>query len=1019
MERSKTENRSDSSVVLRGHVGNIRDVEVTPDSTRVISASEDKTLHVWDLDTGKELAILEGHTDDVWHVAVTPDSAHAISASADRTLRVWNLATGKELTTLQGHTEAVTDVAVTPDGKRGVSASRDESLRVWDLGTGRELTVLRGHTDVVTRVAVTRDSTRAVSLSRDKTLRVWDLDTGTELAILRGSTTQAWGMAVTPDGTKVIARLANRKLPVWDLATGKQVASLRGHTVSVLHVAVTPVSARVVSASEDRTIRVWDLTTDKELLTLSGHTGAVRSVAVSSDGTRIISASDDTTLRMWDAITGKQLATFQGHTDEVWSVALTRDGTRAVSASRDKTLRVWNLNLFAKMSYTNAKVLFVGDTGVGKTGLAHRLTTGTPPDHQLLSTDAAWATHWLLPDEPKAEHGEREIWLWDFAGQPDYRLAHPLYMDDTALAVFVFDPQDRNPLAGLAEWDRMLMRAAKKPFAKLLVAGRCDRGGAMISRDLIDQFRTEHQFGPYIETSANTGDGCKELADAILANIDWDAIPYTVSPDTFRKLKQVIVRIKDRTYGKPKGKKKSPPASILISSDTLAEMVLKEWKKEPKFTEEEFRAVVSLLHGPGVVWKLEFGDLVLLQPERINAYAAALVRRVRTHIDEIGVIPEADVLAGNLEYADMVRLPKEEEDIVLRAMHLMVVNRGLCIRQQMSDDKTLLIFPSLYKRQRPERPSHPLILMTFRFEGHLDEIYATLIVHLHYTDAFKVKQLWLDAADFVSLTDEKIGLKMTRHEGQGEITVFADGDVAEVSRLTFVKYVHEHLKARDPNCVRIRHYVCEYCGEPFGDQAAIGRARGRNQKNVFCAGCGSRIILDDIIEQKFSGEETARQTREMQEQAQAVLDNESKDLILVGHAFAVAGEAGQIFRPTPNADWGLDGEIEFKDHSGKASGQRVYLQLKSGDSYLEERKRTGVEVFTVKNERHPDYWEKQPCPVMLVVRTSDGRIRWMDVRAYLKRERDAGREVKQIVFNGEPFTAATVRAMRDKLVGKP
>ena len=67
--------------------------------------------------------------------------------------------------------------------------------------------------------------------------------------------------------------------------------------------------------------------------------------------------------------------------------------------------------------------------------------------------------------------------------------------------------------------------------------------------------------------------------------------------------------------------------------------------------------------------------------------------------------------------------------------------------------------------------------MTFRFEGHLDEIYATLVVRLHHTDAFKYTQLWLDAADFESLTGEKIGLKMTRHEGQGEITVFADGKV--------------------------------------------------------------------------------------------------------------------------------------------------------------------------------------------------------------------------------------------------
>src|SRR5947207_13954240 len=100
-------------------------------------------------------------------------------------------------------------------------------------------------------------------------------------------------------------------------------------------------------------------------------------------------------------------------------------------------------------------------------------------------------------------------------------------------------------------------------------------------------------------------------------------------------------------------------------------MVAAEWNQKNMFADEQFRAVVGLLHGPGVVWKLEFGDLVLLQPERINAYAGALVRKVRKRLDEIGLIPESEVLAGDLDYADMVRLPKEEEERVLRAKHLM------------------------------------------------------------------------------------------------------------------------------------------------------------------------------------------------------------------------------------------------------------------------------------------------------------------------------------------------------------
>jgi hypothetical protein len=155
----------------------------------------------------------------------------------------------------------------------------------------------------------------------------------------------------------------------------------------------------------------------------------------------------------------------------------------------------------------------------------------------------------------------------------------------------------------------------------------------------------------------------------------------------------------------------------------------------------------------------------------------------------------------------------------------------------------------------------------------------------------------------------------------------------------------------------------------------------------------------------------------MQQQAQTVLDNESKELILVGHTYVIAGEAGQIYRQYTNSDHGIDGEIEFKDSQGKAASTLFYIQLKSGDSYLTTRK-DGTEIFRVPSQPHVEYRRARKYPVMLVVRTSDGRIRWMDVRADLQREHDAGREVKQIVFNGDPFTAVTVRTMRDKVLGK-
>ena len=154
------------------------------------------------------------------------------------------------------------------------------------------------------------------------------------------------------------------------------------------------------------------------------------------------------------------------------------------------------------------------------------------------------------------------------------------------------------------------------------------------------------------------------------------------------------------------------------------------------------------------------------------------------------------------------------------------------------------------------------------------------------------------------------------------------------------------------------------------------------------------------------------------------MDSQSLEQILLGHVQAIAGEAGQIWRPTSFGDHGIDGEIEFKDHKGQATGRRIYLQLKSGNSYLETRKKDGAEIFRIKDDRHAEYWQNQPCPVWLVIRTTDERsgssIRWMDLTAYLKRESERRKDpVKQVEFRGEPMTAQTLMALRDRIVPPP
>jgi WD40 repeat protein len=328
---------------LDGHAGEARACAVTADGRRVISASDDGTVKVWDLDGGRVVATLRGHAGWVNSIAVTADGRRVISASADRTVKVWDLESGSVLATLEGHAGWVRACAVTADGQRAVSASVDRTLQVWDLESGSVLATLKGHTDWVRACAVTADGRRAISASDDRTLKVWDLDTGRLLATLEGHTNLVEACAVTADGRRVVSASADRTLKVWDLESGRALATLEGHAGGVNACAVTADGRRVISASADRTLKVWDLDTGRARATMEGHARAVSACAMMADGRRVVSASADQTLKVWDLERGRAVATLEGHTAWVSACAVTPDGRRAVSASYDRTLRVWDL----------------------------------------------------------------------------------------------------------------------------------------------------------------------------------------------------------------------------------------------------------------------------------------------------------------------------------------------------------------------------------------------------------------------------------------------------------------------------------------------------------------------------------------------------------------------------------------------------------------------------------------------------------------------------------------------------
>ncbi|MCG8423783.1 MAG: protein kinase [Proteobacteria bacterium] len=332
----------DIARVVLTHPDAVHTAAFSRDGTRIVTASADNTVRVWNADGSGRPIVLAGHRDLVNSAAFSPDGTRIVTASADNTARVWNADGSGRPIVLAGHRDLVNSAAFSPDGTRIVTASADNTVRVWNAdGSGRPL-VFTVHRDLVYSAAFSPDGTRIVTASADRTARVWNADGSGQPIVLAGHRALVSSARFSPDGTRIVTASWDKTARVWNADGSGRPILLAGHRSRIFSAAFSPDGTRIVTASFDKTARVWNADGSSQPMVFDGHQELVKSAEFSPDGSRIITASHDKTARVWNVDSSGQPVLFTGHKDVVIAAGFSPDGTRIVTASWDRTVRVWN-----------------------------------------------------------------------------------------------------------------------------------------------------------------------------------------------------------------------------------------------------------------------------------------------------------------------------------------------------------------------------------------------------------------------------------------------------------------------------------------------------------------------------------------------------------------------------------------------------------------------------------------------------------------------------------------------------
>ncbi len=401
--------------ILTGHTQPINHLSWDAEGKRIISASNDGTVRVWDAETGENLLKLSGQ-GAISTAIFSQNGQYIYSGGDDYLIWIWDSQTGAELDILEGHQDRITALALTPDGKKMISISSDGSLIVWKIESNiniSKILILSIDSSELLALAVHPKKPLVVVGASDNTLRLWNIETQKLLAKWPGHERTIRSLAFDSEG-KILASVGNDSLvKLWDIDTQQNLINFTGHSSNVSSISYLPAQTNIpvkaapgqygqwisggqdnkvriwqssgtldrileqvrwqvsslslrpngqqlVVGAEDGSISIWDIKNFQENYILAGPKAPITQILMSEDKSLAVTSSEDSCIYIWEPQYGRILRKLEGHKAPVQSIAISSDNKRLVSGSEDGQMLIWNCangNLVSQIAAHHGRIM--------------------------------------------------------------------------------------------------------------------------------------------------------------------------------------------------------------------------------------------------------------------------------------------------------------------------------------------------------------------------------------------------------------------------------------------------------------------------------------------------------------------------------------------------------------------------------------------------------------------------------------------------------------------------------------